>query len=149
MRKITGSFKHDATHWGQHVTGDHMVTLDELGKGLDGGVDAVVITDIFSGLRAAYPAPDKSADSTTMAIRTFAGTRVIHKLYAGRSVDISRALENLDIMPQGSQPGVPQTNAVAERANGDVLGGHSLSSTCCWFTALLLGICNEVLLSFG
>ena len=26
-------------------------------------------------------------------------------------------------MPQGSQPGVPQTNAVAERANGDVLAG--------------------------
>ena len=113
------------------------------------GLTLFVITDIFSGLRAAYPAPDKSANSTTMAIITFAGMRVIHKLYAGRSVDISRALENLDIMPQGSQPGVPQTNAVAERANGDVLGGHSLSSTCCWFTALLLGICNEVLLSFG
>jgi hypothetical protein len=26
-------------------------------------------------------------------------------------------------MPRGSQPGVPQTNAVAERANGDVLAG--------------------------
>ena len=149
MRNITGSFKHDATHWGQHVTGDHMVTLDELGKGLDGGVDAFVITDIFSGLRAAYPAPDKSADSTTMAIRTFVGTRMVHKLYADRSGEISRALNNLDITPQDSQTGVSQTNAVAERANGDVLGGHSLSFTCCWFTALLLGICDEVLLSFG
>ena len=57
-----------------------MVTLDELGKGLDGGVDAFVVTDIFSGLRAAYPSPDKSADSTTMAIRAFAGERKIHKL---------------------------------------------------------------------
>ena len=48
-RKLTGSFKHDATHWGQHVTGFHMVTLDEMGKGLDGGVDAFVIMDIYSG----------------------------------------------------------------------------------------------------
>ena len=70
VRKLTGSFKYDATHWGQHVTGDRMVTLDELGNGLDGGVDAFFITDIYSGLRAAYPAPDKSADSTTIAIRT-------------------------------------------------------------------------------
>ena len=77
-RKLTGSFKHDATHRGQRVTGDHMVTLDEMGKGLDGGVDAFVIMDIYSRLRAAYPAPDKSADSTTMAIRTFAGKRHIH-----------------------------------------------------------------------
>ena len=123
MRKITGSFKHDATHWGQQVIGDHMVALDELGKGLDGGVDTFVITDIFLGLRAADPAPDKSADSTTMAIITFAGTRMIHKLYADRSGEISRALKNLDIMPQGSQPGVPQTNAVAERAIGNVLAG--------------------------
>ena len=46
-----------------------MVTFAELGKGLDGGVDAFVITDIFSGLRAAYPAPDKSADSITMDIK--------------------------------------------------------------------------------
>ena len=36
-----------------------MVTLDELGKGLDGGVDAVVLTDIFLGLRAACPSPEQ------------------------------------------------------------------------------------------
>ena len=78
---------------------------------------------IFSGLRAAYPAHDKSVDSTTMAIRTLAGSRMIHKLYADRSGEISRALKNLNIMPQGSQPGVPQTNAVAERAIGNVLAG--------------------------
>ena len=67
------------------MTGYHLATLDEFGKGLDGGVVAFVITDIFSGLRAAYPSPDKSADSTTIAIRAFAGDRKIHKLYADRS----------------------------------------------------------------
>ena len=52
------------------------------GKGLDGGADVFVATDFYSGLRAAYIAPDKSADSTTMALRMFAGNRTIHKLYA-------------------------------------------------------------------
>ena len=45
-----------------------MLALGELGKGLDVGVDAFVVTDIFSGLRAAYPSPDKSAESTTMVL---------------------------------------------------------------------------------
>ena len=95
-----------------------MVTLDEMGQGLDSGADAFVATGVYTGLRAAYFAPDKSVDSTTMALRTFAGDRKIHKLYADRSGEISRALKNLGIMPQGSQPGVPQSNVLAERAIG-------------------------------
>ena len=123
VRKLAGSCKRDATHWRQHVTGDHMVSLDEMGRGLDANADAFVITDVYSGLRAAYPTPDKSVDTTTMAIRTFAGDRTIHKLYADRSGEISRPVQTIGIMPQGGQPGVPQTNTVAERANGGVLAG--------------------------
>ena len=47
----------------------------------------------------------------------------MHKLHADRSGVRSKAFKVLGIMPQGSQPGVPQTKAVAERANGDVLAG--------------------------
>ena len=42
-------------------------------------------------------------------------------LYVDRSGEISQSLKTLSIMPQGSRTGVPLTNAVAERANGDVL----------------------------
>ena len=81
------------------------------------------MTDFYSGLRVAYPAPDNTAEPTTMALRNFVGKRIIHKLHADRSGEISKALKLLNIMPLGSQPGVPQTNAVAERANGDVIAG--------------------------
>ncbi len=120
VRKTKGSFKRDAEFWGQHVTGDHVVAMTDLGKGIDGGQDVFIVT-IFSGLRVAYPAPDETAESTTMALSTCAGKRVIHKLYADRSGETSKSLKTLGIMPQGSQPGVPQTNVVVERANCDAL----------------------------
>ena len=59
-----------------------------------------------------------------MALRSFAGKRTIHKLYADRSGEINKSLKTLSLMRQGSQPGVPQTNAVAESANGEVLIGR-------------------------
>ena len=98
--------------------------MGELSKGLDGNADVFVIPDIFFGLRVACPLPDNIVGSTTtMAIRTFAGKRVIHKLHADRSGGIHKALKKLSIMPQCSQPGVPQTNAFVERANAEVLNG--------------------------
>ncbi|MFM7984426.1 MAG: hypothetical protein ACKPKO_34385, partial [Candidatus Fonsibacter sp.] len=35
---------------GKHVIADHMVTMGELSKGVDGNADVFVITDILSGL---------------------------------------------------------------------------------------------------
>ena len=82
-----------------------------------------IVTDVFLWIEIACPTPDKTVESTTMALRTFAGKRIIHKLYAYSSGEISRSLQTVGIMPQGSHPGVPQTNGVAERATGDVLAG--------------------------
>ena len=56
-----------------------------------------------------------------MALRSSAGKRIIDKLYADRSGEISKSLKTLGIMPQGSHPRVPKTNVVAGTANGDVL----------------------------
>ena len=53
----------------------------------------------------------------------FDGSRNIHKLYVDRSGEISKSLKTLAIMPHASQLGVPQTNAVVERTNGEVLAG--------------------------
>ena len=39
--------------------------------GLDGNNDILVITYAFSGLKSAYPMPDKTVDSTMDAIRHF------------------------------------------------------------------------------
>ena len=60
MKQFVESFKKDSTSWAQHVTGDHVVTICEIEKGLDGSLDDFIVTDLFSGLRVAYPASDKS-----------------------------------------------------------------------------------------
>ena len=54
-------------------------------KGIDGSQDVFIATDIYSGLRVAYPAPDKTAESTDMALRSSVGSRIIRKMYADRS----------------------------------------------------------------
>ena len=91
--------------------------------GIDGKRDILVMRDAFSGLKAAYPLPDKKADSTADAIKHFRGERNIDIFYSDRSVEIERALRDLHILSDTSQPGVPQNNAVAERLVQDVLEG--------------------------
>ncbi|MFM7982024.1 MAG: hypothetical protein ACKPKO_22165, partial [Candidatus Fonsibacter sp.] len=66
---------------------------------------------------------DKTADSTKMAIQHFKGNREISRFYSDRSGEIERALRDLHITSDTSQPGVPQNNAVAERLVQDVLEG--------------------------
>ena len=82
-----------------------------------------MIKDAFSGFKPAYPMPDKTADSTADAIKHIKGDRVIERLYSDRSGEIDKALRNLHIVAEYSQPGVPQHNAVAEQLVSDVLEG--------------------------
>ena len=91
--------------------------------GIDGSKAMLVIKGAFSGFKAAYPMADKSAESTMEAIRHFKGDRNIERLYSDRSGEIERALGELQIVPEQSQPGVPQTSAMAERLVQDVLEG--------------------------
>ena len=67
--------------------------------------------------------PDRQADSSADAIRHFMGYRKIDIFYSDRSSEIERALRDLHIVPDTSQPGVPQNNAVAERLVQDICEG--------------------------
>ena len=67
--------------------------------------------------------PDRKADWTADAIRHFMGDRKIERFYSGRSGEIERALRDLHIVSDTSQPGVPQNNAVAERLVQDMIEG--------------------------
>ena len=67
--------------------------------------------------------PDKSADSTMDAIKHVKGERNIERFYSDRSGEIDRALRDLHIVPDKSQPGVPQNNVVAERIVQYILEG--------------------------
>ena len=93
--------------------------------------------------------PDKSADSTMDAIKHFKGERNIERFYSDRSGEIDRALRDLHIVPDNSQPGVPQNSAVAERLVQDVLEGTKDGTATRGFAALLLGICLPSLSHYG
>ncbi|MFM7979837.1 MAG: hypothetical protein ACKPKO_11020, partial [Candidatus Fonsibacter sp.] len=71
QRKYAGSYQNTATCWGELVTGDHITSTHDNMLGIEGGKDVLVMRDAYSGLKAAYPMPDKSADSTMMAIQHF------------------------------------------------------------------------------
>ncbi|MFM7983421.1 MAG: hypothetical protein ACKPKO_29265, partial [Candidatus Fonsibacter sp.] len=114
-RKYAGSYQNKATCWGELVTGDHITSTHDTMLGIEGGKDVLVMMDAYSGLKVAYPMPDKSADSTMMAIQQFKGNREISRFYSDRSCEIERALRVLHITSGTSQPGVPQNSAVAER----------------------------------
>ncbi|MFM7981923.1 MAG: hypothetical protein ACKPKO_21645, partial [Candidatus Fonsibacter sp.] len=115
------------TRWGELVNGDHIVSTHDNMLGMGGSKDVMVLMDAFSGLKVAYLVPDKSADSTLMAIKPFKGNREISRYYTDRSGEIERALRLHHIPSDTSQPGVPQNNAVAERLVQYVLEGTRTS----------------------
>ena len=122
-RKYVGSYQNTTVRWGQLVTGDHITSTKDSMLGIDGSNDMLVKKDAFSGFKAAYPMADKSAESTMEVIRRFSGDRKIERFYSDRSGEIERALRELEIVAEQSQPGVPQNNAVAERLVEDVIEG--------------------------
>ena len=81
-RKYAGSYKNTATRWGggQLVAGDHIVSTQDNMLGIDGNRDILAMKGAYSGLKAAYPMPDKRADSTADAIKHFMGDRNIEQI---------------------------------------------------------------------
>ena len=110
--KYVGSYQNTTVRLGQLVTGDHITSTKDSMLGIDGSKDMLVIMGAFSGFKAAYPMADKSAESTMEAIWLFKGDRKTDRFYSDRSGEIERALRELEIVLEQSQPGVPQNNAV-------------------------------------
>ena len=92
---------------GQLVTGDHIVSTQDNMLGIDDSSDILVLRDACSGLKVAYPVPDKTADSIVEAIKHFKGERNIEMFYSDRSGEIERALRDLHMNSDASQLGVP------------------------------------------
>ena len=67
--------------------------------------------------------PDKTAESTIMALREFIGDRMARQLYSDRSGEIGKAFNKVKILAGNAQPGVPETNSLIERANQTILDG--------------------------
>ena len=85
--------------------------------------DALTIKDIWSGLKHCYPAKDKTHQETIRHMKHFIGDRPVRRVYSDNSGEIGKALKKLKLMPENSQLGRHETNAIIERENSNMLGG--------------------------
>ena len=99
-RKLAGSYKNTSTRWGQLVTADHVVSTTDNVLGVDGSRDILVIKDAYSGIKSAYPMPEKTADSTSDAIKHVEGDRAVDRLYSDRSGEIGNAIRDIHIVAE-------------------------------------------------
>ena len=79
--------------------------------------------DVDSTFGAVYPAPSKSMDEATMALRSFIGDSKVRRFYSDNADEPIGAARNLGAPHEASQQGMPQTNGIIEREVQDLPTG--------------------------
>ena len=138
-RHFAGSYKRDPKKWGEIVTADHLVSHKKGKKhGVRGFKNAVNIKDLWSGLIASVPVKDKGHEETRKAFKWFCGGRKIQRIYSDNSGELIAAADKLGVPHEPAEPGVPVSNAIAERNNQDILNMAKPAlcraglPACCW-----------------
>ena len=96
-RKLKGSFVSTATAWGEHLTADHITSLNDNMLGVTGDRDAFVVKDVFTGLKHLYPTKSKHAVDTEQSLQQFIGNRSAKMLYCDRAGAINSASKTIRI----------------------------------------------------
>ena len=122
-KRFTGSYNRKPEAWGWCITCDHIVSKEDNMLGIRGERDCLTIKDLWSGLKHCYPTQDKTAAETIRCLKLFIGDRPVPRVYSDNSGEIGSALKKLNLMPENSQPGRHETNAIIERENQDMQGG--------------------------
>eukprot|EP00972_Heterocapsa_arctica_P004066 604152-Heterocapsa_arctica.AAC.1 len=92
-------------------------------EALTGATNAFVLKDLYTTLKEFCPLASKNLADTIKALRYFRGAKTISIMYSDSSGEIIQACEGLGILHESSRPGVPQSNAVIERTNLDIIEG--------------------------
>ena len=133
--KYKGSYKRTATAPGQVLTADTVTSKDDawhavlmyhpVGVTKQGHKpkNAFMVKDEYTGLKQMFPLHEKSTKMHEQAFKFLLGHKNCIMTHSDNSSEITDALANLGIPQSMSEPGVPQTNGVAERANQDILEG--------------------------
>ena len=121
-RHFAGSYQRKPKKWGEIITADHLVS-NKRGKkhGVRGSKNAVNVKDLYSGLIASVPVKNKGHEEARKAFKWFCGTRKIQRIFSDNSGELKAAADKLGVPHEGSEPGVPVSNAIAERNNQDIL----------------------------
>jgi hypothetical protein len=105
------------------VTADHLDSKSDLNVSHEGHRFALVVKDVWSKLFSVYPVINKSGELTRPAMQHFIGGRRVKLCYTDGSGELEFACKRLGISHDVSDPGIPATNAIIERAIGIIKQG--------------------------
>ena len=92
-------------------------------SGVGGMVASFDVLEHATRYKAALPVTSYAADEVTMKLREFCGNQKIKSACLDNHSSLIKACRDLKLVPDFSQPGVPQTNGLIESTNGDILSG--------------------------
>ena len=116
--------KREPAAFGDLITLDHMGMKDAWKEpGVGDMVASLNVLDHATRYKSALPVASYEADEVTMKLREFCGNQRIKSAYLDNHSSLIKACKDLRIVPDFSQPGVPQTNGLIESTNGDILSG--------------------------
>ena len=123
-----GSRQIKAESFGDHVTGDFLITA----KGEEAGDEdegiGLALKDVFSGFTYVYPSPRKDAESTINSFKHFVLDEAIVKIfYSDNASELISAARTLQWRHVTSKDYISQSNAVAERTIRSIVEGTRVS----------------------
>jgi hypothetical protein len=123
-KKKTGEPEHPPRCFGDQITADHVVANAEKSQGLTGDKDALVIKDRFTKYVEGYPLPTKNADDAYGAFRDFFGRKFqVNYMWTDDSGELNKCAAMMGVAHGLATPGMPTTNAEAERSVRAVMEG--------------------------
>ena len=123
-RKVPLAERAQAEEFGDIITGDHIVTIDEVDRSIDHKRDAVVLYDVATGYLDVYPTTTKNNKETIQALQHFLGPKqTVGMFHADAAREITSAAKALGLCHDPATPGRPQSNGLAESKVRKVLEG--------------------------
>jgi hypothetical protein len=117
-------FETPPTKFGERVTLDYLVTLDNKDKEIDDGRNAAVIYDVGTKWHHCHPTCVRDLCDAVEALNEFTGPNdYIHFMHSDCAPEIIKAAKDLGYCHDESMPGRPQANGIAEAACKRVLFG--------------------------
>ena len=114
----------ESNKFGDHITGDHLVTRDANEQSIDGDRVAMVMKDVATNFRWIYPSARSHAKDCVLAFRHFiAPGEEVGVFYSGAAPSIKLACREVGWRQNTSVAYVSKSNAVAERNLRSVLEG--------------------------
>ena len=124
LRKVKGKSTRQTKRYGDIWSMDHCYMRDWYQQpGVGGFPDFLSVKDRHTGRTFCCPTESKDTDETYDTLNNLRGDDRVRRIYCDGFKSFKKAIKRLGVMHEPSQPGIHETNAIIERANGDILSG--------------------------